>query len=51
MGVILSAFLLPKMAYWGDLGRFLCLCGGSVRFFGESDLDAKETGKNGISGD
>lgn len=22
MGVILSAFLLPKMAFWGDLGSF-----------------------------
>ena len=36
MGVILSAFLLPKMAFWGDLGCFEGLDGEIVRSDGEN---------------
>lgn len=36
MGVILSVFLLPKMAFWGDLGDFEGSDGGIVRLDGES---------------
>lgn len=37
MGVILSAFLLPKMAFWGDLGSFEGSDGEIVRSDGEND--------------
>ena len=36
MGVILSAFLLPKMAFWGDLGCFEGSDGEIVRSDGEN---------------
>lgn len=47
MGVILSAFLLPKMAFWGDLGCFEGLDGEIVRSDGEN---GSWVAKNAFSG-
>ena len=47
MGVILSAFLLPKMAFWGDLGCFEGLDGEIVRSDGEK---GSWVAKNAFSG-
>lgn len=40
MGVILSAFLLPKMVFWGDLGCFEGLDGEIVRSDGGKHIQA-----------
>jgi hypothetical protein len=47
MGVILSAFLLPKMAFLGDLGCFEGLDGEIVRSDGEN---GSWVAKNAFSG-
>ena len=54
MGVILSAFLLPKMAFWGDLGSFEGSDGKIVRSDGKivrSDCkNGSWVAKNAFSG-
>lgn len=47
MGVILSAFLLPKMAFWGDLGGFEGSDGEIARSDGEN---GSQVAKNAFSG-
>lgn len=49
MGVILSAFLLPKMAFWGDLGSFEGFGCEFPHEKEESGLERKKMGKNTVS--